>query len=100
MKVIIDIPKEVLEHPHNYCCYALANQIKGNYTPIPDNATNGDMIKAMFPKAEFNNAMPFTDGRWETINLDTENRLRAIYKPTQLRTYADWWNAPYKKEAE
>lgn len=66
-------------------------------TPIPDNATNGDMIKALFPNAEFDNAMPFTDGRWETMNLDTENRTRAIYKPTQLRTYADWWNSPYKR---
>lgn len=63
---------------------------------IPDNATNGDMIKAMFPNAEFYNSMPFTDGRWETMNLDTENKTRAIYEPTQLRTYADWWNAPYK----
>lgn len=71
-----------------------------NAIPIPDDATNGDMIKAMFPKAEFNNAMPFTDGRWETMNLDTENRLRAIYKPTQLRTYTDWWNAPYRKVEE
>lgn len=59
-------------------------------------ATNGDVVKAMFPKAKFDNAMPFTDGRWEIMNLDTENQVRATYKPTQLRTYADWWNAPYK----
>ena len=65
---------------------------------IPDNATNGDMIKAMFPNVTFDNAMPFTDGRWETMNLDTENETRATYKPTQLRTYADWWNAPYEEK--
>lgn len=59
--------------------------------------TNGDMIKAIFPNAEFDNAMPFTDGRWETMNLDTENKTRAMYEPTQLRTYADWWNAPYER---
>jgi hypothetical protein len=59
--------------------------------------TNGDMIKAIFPNAEFDNAMPFTDGRWEIMNLDTKNKTRATYKPTQLRTYADWWNAPYER---
>ena len=42
----------MLEHPHDYCCYALANQIKGNYTPIPEGATVGDIMKIMFPKAE------------------------------------------------
>lgn len=67
---------------------------------LPDNPTNGEMIQALFPNAEFDNVMPFTDGRWETMNLDTENRIRAIYKPTQLRTYVEWWNAPYKAESE
>lgn len=71
-----------------------------NAIQIPNNASNGDVIKAMFPDAKFDNAMPFTDGRWETMNLDTENKIRAMYKPTQLRTYADWWNAPYKAEIE
>lgn len=37
--------------------------------PITENPTNGDMIKAMFPNAKFDNALPFTDGRWETINM-------------------------------
>lgn len=65
-----------------------------------DGKTNGDMIKALFPNAEFDNAMPFTDGRWETIELDTENKTKATYKPTRLRTYAEWWNAPYKAKNE
>lgn len=65
---------------------------------MSENPTNGDMIKALFPKAKFDNAMPFTDGRWETMNLDTENLVRATHKPTQLRTYADWWNARYTEE--
>lgn len=34
MKAIVDLPKDVLEHPHNYCCYTVADQIKGNYIPI------------------------------------------------------------------
>ena len=63
-----------------------------NAIPIPNNATNGDMIKALFPDCEFSNARPFTDDRWETVNFQTDNRD----KPTVLRTYDKWWNAPYK----
>ena len=35
MKLVIDIPQEVIENPHNYCCYALANTIS-NGTPLDD----------------------------------------------------------------
>ena len=80
-------------------CAKLDNEscLKDIFKLLKRNVTNGDMIKALFPNAEFDNAMPFTDGRWEIMNLDTENSTRAIYKPTQLRTYADWWNAPYER---
>lgn len=61
--------------------------------PIPNNATNGDMIKALFPTCKFDNALPFTDGRWETVEFETDSK----YKPTQLRTYDNWWNSPYKR---
>ena len=55
MKLIIDIPEEAykqimefgfLENTHGKMCY---KAIK-NGTPIPDNATNGDVFKAVFPK--------------------------------------------------
>lgn len=62
---------------------------------IPENATNGDVIKAVFPNADFDNACPFCDGRWEIMPLNTD-----VYKPTQLRTYKDWWNAPYRQKSE
>lgn len=50
--------------------------------PIPDNATNGDVIKAMFPNvySEECDYDIFT-------TLDGDTRF----------TY-DWWNAPYRKE--
>ena len=89
-KILIEALACIIE---NYLC-EVESAIENGMAP-PDHLTNGDVIKAMFPKAEFDNAMPFTDGRWEIMNLDTENPVRAIYKPTQLRTYADWWNAPY-----
>lgn len=36
MKAIVNLDKDVLEYPHNYICYAVANQIKGKYIPIPE----------------------------------------------------------------
>ena len=92
MKVIVNIPKEVLEHPHNYCCYTLANQIKGNYTPIPKNATNGDMIEAMFPNCEQKEHM--NNGYFE---MYFDNDLK---NASYMRVSKDWWNASYKRGRE
>lgn len=53
---------------------------------IPDNATNGDIIKALFPNATIhifeclNSVNVITD---ETLNAQTFD--------------LDWWNAPYQK---
>lgn len=58
-----------------------------NGTPIPDNATNGDMIKVMFDVTEED----FYD----------EDRMVDVYgldrtdDPSTF--YADWWNALYKR---
>lgn len=46
---------------------------------IPDGATNGDMIKVMFP------------------NLNFTNVLAKMYAQNG-KTLSDWWNTPYKKE--
>lgn len=55
--------------------------------PIPDNATNGDMIKALFPDIEINNgnmkvytAIPFGD-----------------YVGANIDAMKDWWHSPYKR---
>lgn len=54
---------------------------------IPEGATNGDMIKAMFPDKEL----------WQTITsicLSTFDHNHAeIYN-------SSWWNSPYRKEQE
>lgn len=47
MKAIVNLDKDVLEHPHNYCCYVVANQIKGNYTPIPEDMKLCDAEKVI-----------------------------------------------------
>ena len=53
---------------------------------IPDNATNGDVIKIMFPNIE--------------MIINTETREVSIDNPKN--TYMnfldlDWWNAPYER---
>ena len=55
--------------------------------PIPEHATNGDMIKAMFPICCSNMGNPDNG-----IVVDFMGDLHTFNK--------DWWNAPYKKEVE
>jgi hypothetical protein len=47
--------------------------------PIPQNATNGDVIKAVFPKVNKYNNILLEDGRKNILFGD------------------DWWNAPYRE---
>ena len=63
----------------------LLGKIKGmpKVLPIPDNATNGDMIKAMFPNEEI---------------IETDGAC--VYVGVKMRFDKDWWNAPYKREVK
>lgn len=53
---------------------------------IPENPTNGDIIKALFPNCEW-----FIIESLQSVNVTTDPSLNTqtfdIY----------WWNAPYKK---
>ena len=53
MKLIINIPKEnykeMCEYGNERVDFDLKRMIQ-NGTPIPDNATNGDVMKLIFPK--------------------------------------------------
>ena len=81
MRLIIDIPKETYEFINVYefmdddYIGKLAGAI-ANGTPIPDNATNGDVVKAMFGKE-------FADKCIDYCNAHMVG--------------GDWWNAPYQK---
>lgn len=58
--------------------------------PIPAGATNGDMIKAMFPNGkEYDND---GDVRYE-IEIDFDYSFCSYFDGV-------WWNAPYKRESE
>lgn len=57
-----------------------------NAIPVPDNATNGDVIKAMFPDAE-------------PIKKYTNSVFIRAWKPffVACEFDTDWWNAKYKR---
>ena len=56
---------------------------------FPKGATNGDMIKAMFPKIEI-----YTDVINEIVDVEI------CEDSSELRCSIDWWNAPYKRGDE
>ena len=62
--------------------------------PIPEGATNGDIIKAMFPNIEVNEIETNTGGYIDVKYLDT---IRECDSMAFLRK---WWNAPYKGAEE
>ena len=55
----------------------------------PNNPTNGDVIKAMFPDADF----------WEEKEDNSPHVMRASFENSQtLECFdLDWWNSPWKK---
>lgn len=95
MKLLIDIPdityKRTLEIGALQICKDedIYHWI-ANGTPIPDNATNGDMIKAMFPNQTIGCAIPITDRNGAKFYRTTINGVTDFTE--------DWWNAPYKAE--
>ena len=78
MQIVIDIPEELYRQVKDPCveCGYIATECynaiyRGSPLPISDNATNGDVIKVMFPELGINSPL-------RCNNLD-------------------WWNAPYQK---
>jgi len=59
--------------------------------PITDGATNGDMIKAMFPNAEIKRGDKNENRNIVYVWID--NLCIGSFR-------LDWWNTPYKKEVE
>ena len=60
---------------------------------IPENATNGDMIKALYPTAEITDHFELGTpiGNIIYIRLD---------KYQEMRVQQDWWNTPYNSKGE
>ena len=94
MKLIIDIPGEdyndiITCNPEVETEYVLDLLMKcvDNGTPIPDNATNGDVIKAMFPNTEVDDYDYGKDPVIDVYGIDDTEYIT-------LRKA--WWNAPYQ----
>ena len=94
MKLIIDIP-EIEYNTRKIMGYFSDNfkilEAVANGTPIPDNATNGDIVRMMFPKLEYKYAVidEYTNKPTFVQIIDGDMIL------TNFST--DWWNAPYQK---
>lgn len=57
--------------------------------PIPEGATNGDMIKAMFPNVIIQENANTLHLKYQTVNSD----------PLFFVQVSEvWWNAPYKED--
>lgn len=63
-----------------------------NLIEIPKGATNGDMIKAIFPNQTIGCAIPITDRNGAKFYRTAINGVTDFT--------ADWWNAPYKRGDE
>lgn len=89
MKLIIDIDKDDYEYMKNGyvpSTFKTFSVIK-NGTPIPDNATNGDVLKAIFPNTVFAEDKYEYDGvPWVDIFSDDGMTIEMAF-----------WNAPYQK---
>ena len=57
---------------------------------LPQNITNGDVIKIMFPDIEFTD-MAFT------VHAVTKITSNGVNGNISYDFRKDWWNAPYKK---
>ena len=57
-----------------------------NGTPIPDNATNGDVIKALFHNIKYEEGYVYVKSN--------------TYKNVIMTVREDWWNALYKAKSE
>lgn len=93
MKLIIDIDEDVRIAISRMGVLRIPDEMQKKVdeaiqrgTPIPDNATNGDVIKAMFSNVEI-----YTDVINEIVDVEI------CEDSSELRCCVDWWNSPYQK---
>ena len=72
------------------CLVDIHGDIEGDYDILhifPKNATNGDMIMAMFPNAKIK-----IHKQWDEQNIVTVRICGVQFMINSL----EWWNAPYE----
>lgn len=100
MKVILEIPNEEVEiinrngfnkdGTFSFKLNEVVKQAIRNGVILPDNATNGDVIKAMFPKGKVRRETSCTHDKTVFSFPD------GTYFGAECRFNTDWWNEPYK----
>ena len=97
MKLIIDIDedyyKKIVKLYYENPFPDKRNIMILNGIPLPDNATNGDVLKAMFPNI-------ITDEFATTIHATTKVVSNGVKGSISYDFWKDWWNASYKAESE
>ena len=93
MKLIIDIDEQHFELLRMAVMNGMgdnAQKIIAQGTPIPDNATNGEIVQMIFPyySYERNDYVQSTEDYIVDSMECMEHDLYFAY---------DWWNAPYQK---
>lgn len=99
MKVLIEIDEKTFKDFHETVVINIGRSGGKNIiekclkaiskgTPIPDNATNGDVIKVVFPNTE--------------SRLDENTGIMLVkWVDGTVKTFKEnWWNAPYRAESE
>ena len=100
MKLIIDIDESLLDGIKSDD-FDFARRVVKNFqgtiasaiangTPIPDNATNGDVIKAMFPNIDFTEMAI-------TVHATTKVTSNGVKGSISYDFWKEWWNALYQK---
>lgn len=88
MQIVIDMPEEVyngiISRGNFISDFNLSGAI-ANGILLPEDATNGDMIKALFPNG--------SQVKGASIYVMNDNKSNVFYD-------FDWWNAPYKADKE
>ena len=90
MQIVIDIPEDVyIARKYGDISPWITGTILDAVeqgTPIPDNATNGDVIKTFYPDAEYDTYFDFV--------AMTNHTERTVFESHFDR---DWWDEPYQK---
>lgn len=68
-------------------------EIYNDYIAIPKDATNGDVIKALFPYIEIKDNCDM----YYSVNIENLSIDRCL---NTVGFRKDWWNSPYKAESE
>lgn len=85
-------PKDIERYDRNYNSMEVCmtqGELDREYIHIPQNATNGDMINALFPNVE-------TSEFVITIHATTKVECNGVKGGISYDFWKEWWNAPYK----